>query len=154
MLLLVVLNTLVIRKLHRLGMIRFQSTNNLNSCLDSLTDVSERVGHVTHTVISVQMKIFLNAIILMIEITALEAVAITLFVLDFYGTVNFSENSLARLYYYVLVCLCDSFNPCVEVATIRCLRQTMLRHLHLCTSVCSGRMKTRHPSLSSSCQAE
>ncbi|VDP68260.1 unnamed protein product [Echinostoma caproni] len=121
---LITLNVVVVRRLYQLGLIHLSKQKTASST--SRTESGKQLDNATRAIISVQMGILLSAIVLMLEMTMMELVSVTLSILDDLELVDFSVNSLSRLYYCVLLSLVTAFNPCLEMLTIPALRRTVL----------------------------
>ncbi|VDP68261.1 unnamed protein product [Echinostoma caproni] len=131
-----VFNISVTLRLHSLGPSRTKPYHTDSISIDTVSETRNSVPNSALVPSSDHMSIFLSAILMTIEMTVLELLSVTLSVLNYLKLVDFSINSLARLYYCVFVALFAAFNPCLEILTITNLRRAMLNHWKGCFSPC------------------
>ncbi|VDP72855.1 unnamed protein product [Echinostoma caproni] len=138
MLTLTMLNGMATWKLYELGIIRFRKSE---SKLESQNNISYRAESNERSkqpiLITAEMRLFVSTVILVVEMTTMEVFAVTLISLDLRGVINYSINSIIRVYYYIIISVFGSLNPCLEIFTLSALRETMQKHCKAWISLCS-----------------
>ncbi|TPP63123.1 hypothetical protein FGIG_11819 [Fasciola gigantica] len=139
---LILSNVLVIRKLYKLQFVKIPRTEQVTH--DGHAVKKERIDNSPNLLTPTQKTILLNTFCLAIELTLSEIVAIVLTILSLCNIIRHDVTSISRVYYLVAVVFLCGLNPCVEILTIRRLRNTVMTHWQKCRSFCAKSQSGSH----------
>ncbi|VDP66267.1 unnamed protein product [Echinostoma caproni] len=118
------INILVFRELHRMGLFKFETRRKRTPSSDTVVSMMNQEDQAAQSVIKSQRKIFLNVTLLTVEMTAIEVVTIILSVLDAYDMLDFGVDSTCRMCFIFVTALLSGCNPFVEISTMTILRNS------------------------------